>query len=52
VIQDLKTIVIVVSATLAALLVHHALDQAQATAAGIGYGEPATTVEERLPVFE
>jgi hypothetical protein len=52
VIQDLKTILIVVSATFAALFVHHALDQAQATAAGIGYSAPATTAEDRLPVFE
>jgi hypothetical protein len=34
-IQELKTILIVVSATLAALFVHHALEQAQASAATI-----------------
>src|SRR4051812_47468400 len=34
-IQELKTILIVVSATLAALFVHHALEQAQAAAATI-----------------
>jgi hypothetical protein len=35
VIQELKTILVVVSATLAALFVHHALEQAQASAATI-----------------
>ncbi len=34
-IHELKTILIVVSATLAALLVHHALEQAHASAATI-----------------
>ena len=34
-IQELKTILIVVSATLAALFVHHALEQAQAAAATV-----------------
>jgi hypothetical protein len=34
-IQELKTILIVVSATLAALVVHHALEQAQAAAATV-----------------
>jgi hypothetical protein len=33
VIQELKTILIIVSATLVALFVHHALEQAQASAA-------------------
>jgi hypothetical protein len=35
VLQELKTILIVVSATLAALFVHHALEPAQASAAAI-----------------
>ena len=35
-IHELKTIVIVVSATLASLLVHQTLDQAQASAADSG----------------
>jgi hypothetical protein len=35
VIQELKTILIVISATLAALFVHHALEHAQASAATI-----------------
>ena len=48
-IQDLKTILIVVSATLAALFVHHALDQAQAVVAGIGQG--AILQEVQLSAF-
>ena len=47
-IQDLKTILIVVSATLAALFVHQLLEQAQAAAAS---GGGISVLEDRLPVF-
>jgi hypothetical protein len=47
--HELKTILIVVSATLAALFVHHALDQAQASAAS---GSALVALyESRSPVF-
>jgi hypothetical protein len=52
VIQDLKTILIVTSATLAALFVHHALYEAQATAAVLGEPAHTTFVYENPPVFE
>ena len=47
-IQDLKTLMIVVSATLAALFVHQLLEQAQAVAAR---GGDIRVQEDRLPVF-
>jgi hypothetical protein len=50
-IQELRTIVIVVSATLAALFVHHALEQAEALAATIS--RPALQAEaDAIPVFQ
>ena len=49
-IHDLKTILIVVSATLAALFVHHALEKAEASAAG--FGNPVVALENKLPGFE
>ena len=49
-IQELRMIAIVVSATLAALFVHHALDQAKATAAS-GLVAPLTAPQDQLPVF-
>jgi hypothetical protein len=40
VIQELKTVVILVSAALAALFVHHVLDQAQAAGSSAGHFAP------------
>ena len=53
-IQELKTIVIVVSATLAALFVHHALEQAQASAGEIVSPKAIAVpvVEDAIPIFE
>ena len=48
-VQDLKTILIVVTPTLAALFVHHAMDRAQASAAAI---EAIPAAESTSPVFD
>ena len=51
-IQDLKMILIVASATLTAMLVDHALDDAQAFAAITGHSPAFVAAEgSRLPVF-
>jgi hypothetical protein len=52
--QELKTIAIVVSATLAALFVHHALEQPQASAGEIGLQETVSVIMESFepPTFE
>ena len=49
--QEIKTMLIVVSATLAALLVHHALEQAQASAGPI-VSSKLPDPEFPLPTFE
>ena len=50
-IHELKMVAIVVSATVATLFVHHALDQAQAFAGIAGHPAPMVVEADRLPVF-
>jgi len=49
--QEIKTMLIAVSATLAALLVHHALEQAQASAGPI-VSSKLPDPEFPLPTFQ
>ena len=49
--QEIKTMLIVVSATLAAFFVHHALEQAQASAGPI-VSSKLPDLEFPLPTFE
>ena len=49
--QEIKTVLIAISATLAALLAHHALEQAQASAGPI-VSSKLPDLEFPLPTFE
>ena len=49
--QEIKTMLIAVSATLAALLVHHALEQAQASA-GTFVSSKRPDLGDPIPIFQ
>jgi hypothetical protein len=49
--QEFKTILIVVSATLAALLVHHVAEQAQASAGMVASSKPPDPADA-IPFFQ
>jgi hypothetical protein len=49
--QEIKTILIVASATLAALVVHHALEQAQASA-GPFVSSKRPDLGDPIPIFQ
>jgi hypothetical protein len=50
-IQEIKTVLIAISATLAALVVHHALEQAQASA-GPFVSSKLPDLGDPIPIFQ
>jgi hypothetical protein len=49
--QEIKTVLIAISATLAALVVHHSLEQAQASARPVVWSAPQDPIDA-IPLFE